>query len=143
MKIKKLKKLMKAINDLAKRPIEDIKGVKLTKMELAPGHPLVLLPNRGKYCLPEVTIINKIIKSIEPKEIIVEAMKANIQSGILLISTYVDKQFPRLIMTLVHTPFGCIGYRMELNEDPIFPSDKINPENIRVDENLRDKFEML
>ena len=111
-------------------------------MDLSPGHPLVLLPNRGKYCLPEVEVINKIVKSIEPKEIIVEAMKVNVQTGILVMSTYVDKEYPRLIMTLVHTPFGCVGYKMKLDEDPIFPSDKINPENLVVD-NIRDKFEML
>ena len=135
MKLKKLKKLLWAVNEIAKRDISEIKGIRDTGMEASPGHPLLLLPTKGKYCLPEVQMINKIMKSIEPAEMITEARKINLQSGILLISVIKNPIIPNRLLVLVHSPYGCCGYTVEIdpeymtkeNETTTFDPEAIDP----------------
>ena len=137
MKLKKLKKILKAINDLAKRPASEIKGFINTGYKLSTGHPLILLPTQGKYVLPEVTIIDKIVRAIEPKEIIVQALKANVQSGILLMSVHKDKLRPNTMLLLVHTPKGCISYTVESLEDFVMPKNYKDGEYIELPDSVK------
>lgn len=125
MKLKKLKKLIKAINELAKRPASDI-GIIKTGYMLDNNHPLVLLPTTGKYVLPEVQIIDKIIRSLEPKEIITQSLKVNAQSGMQIMSVFRDNLKKDRIILLIHTPKGCIPYRVECEEGFESPSKQSN-----------------
>lgn len=131
MKMKKLKKLLKAINDIAARPVEDIKGIIKTNYELSKGHPLVILPTKGKYVLPEVQIIDKIVRAIEPKEIVMQAMKVNLQTGMLVMSVYKAQLKENTMNLLVHTPKGCVTYQVESSEGFIMPpKDDSKVENV-------------
>ena len=144
MKLKKLKKLLWAVNEIAKRDIKSIKGLTKTGMEASPGHPLILMPTKGKYCLPEVRVINKIIMAIEPSDIVDEARKINLQAGILLISVLRNPSTPNNLVVLVHTPYGCCAYNTTITE--VAETTEItNETNIKVefDENIKDKFEIL
>jgi hypothetical protein len=147
MKAKKLKVLLNQINSIAKRDIKDIKGLKKTNFEASPGHPLILLPTRGKYCLPEVKIINKIITSLDPTKLTEEARKINFQAGILLISVLKNPDNPNYAMVLVHTPYGCCVYDVFIDtkpEKPIFKEIKDTPFSVSIDdEDLKDKFVLM
>jgi hypothetical protein len=147
MKAKKLKLLLKSINDIAKRDIKEIKGIRVTDVELSPGHPLILLPTGGKYCLPEVKTINKIITSIDPKEFIQEARKVNAQSGILILSAVPSPHNKNYLLVLVHTPYGCCAYDvMIMDETPINNlkdvTDKF-PIEIEIPDELKDKYVVM
>jgi hypothetical protein len=147
MKAKKLKTLLKAINDIAKRDIKEIKGIRVTDVELSPGHPLVLLPTGGKNCLPEVKIINKIITSIDPKEFIHEARKVNAQSGILILSAVPSPYNKNYLLVLVHTPYGCCAYDVLIMDDSeVVPNLKeIDgvPIEIELPDELKDKYVVM
>jgi hypothetical protein len=135
MKMKKLKLLMNAVASIAKRDIKEIKGVNKTNYFMSQGHPLVLLPTKGKYLLPEIRTINKIIMSIEPVDLEDEARKVNFQSGILLMSVINMDNNVRLV--LVHTPYGCCAYNAFINEK------KQAKLTVEIDNDLKDKFEIL
>ena len=107
--------MLKALNELAKRPDSDIKGRIHTRYFLSDDCPIILLPTTGKYVLPEVEIIDKIIRSLEPKDIIAQALKSNAQSGIHLMSAFEDK-LRNFVILLVHTPKGCLLYRVDSTE---------------------------
>lgn len=139
MKAKKLKLLLKQINSIAQRDISEIKGFKVTQMELSPGHPLVLLPTQGKYCLPEVKIISKLIMAIEPTDIVEEARKINAQTGILLVSAIPNPVNKNVIIVLVHTPYGCCAYDAFITEDSPKPNLK-EVEGIPVEIELPDEL---
>ena len=144
MKLKKLKKLLWAVNEIAKRDIKEIKGLKPTGLEASPGHPLILLPTQGKYCLPEVQVINKIMKSIEPAELVHEARKINLQAGILLVSVLKHPVMQNKMLLLVHSPYGCCAYNVEINQEYDKPDATaiLHPET--VDPGLlKDNFEIM
>ncbi len=133
--MKKLKLLMNAVAAIAKRDIKSIQGITKTKYDLSPGHPLILLPTKGKYMLPEIRTINKIIMAIEPTDLEDEARKVNFQSGVLLMSVVHMENNVRLV--LVHTPYGCCAYNAFINE-------KKQPKlSVEIDNDLKDKFEIL
>lgn len=145
MKLKKVKKLMKAINDLCKRPYESVKGIVNTGTKLDETHPLVLLPTRGKYLLPEISIINKIVMSIDPTKLIETANKVNYQTGMNVMSVLRDPKNAFSYLVLIHTPYGCCMYSAYI-EDPNFVPEGMEVKNIDVDlddNDIRDKYQIM
>jgi hypothetical protein len=142
MKVKKMKLFGRCLDSIAKRKVGEIQGVQLTKIELAPGIPLLLLPTKGKYCLSEVQVINKIITSIDVSELESESQKMNAYLKRLAMSvfTYPNDKHRKLI--LVHTAYGCCAYdAIEDIETQLTTVQNDVP--VEVVENIRDKFEIL
>jgi hypothetical protein len=138
MKLKKLKKLTEAIAALCRKPKGSIEGIQPTQLELAPGYPMLLLPTKGKYMLPEIQTINKIVTSIEPAELEKECEKINIQAGLMLLSSHPLTQTSRLLVVHV-PPHGCCVYNVYVNlEDNRGPKISVD-----VDEELMDQLEIL
>lgn len=146
MKLKKVKQLLGAINSIASRDIKEIKGIYNTKAMLDETHPLVLLPTKGKYCLPEVKTITKIVTSIEPDELVETARKVNFQTKIHVLSVMIHPVNPNFMLVLVHTPYGCCAYDAIMDPKDNKMMKEIPEKNIQIDfddENLKDKFEIL
>ena len=144
MKLKKLKKLLAAINDLTKIPISEVKGIQKTPVMLDDTHPLLLLPTRGKYCIEPIRRINHIIRSIEPTKLVDEARKVNLQTGMKVLSVYETTKDAQYKTLFVHTPYGCCAYNVMIDKDEV--TKEVLDKNLTVeiqDDDLNDKFEIL
>lgn len=145
MKLKKLKHLLRCVNRLSGRKSEEIKGRYKTGQMLDANHPLVLIPTKGKYCLPEVREINHIIKSIEPDELVDVARKVNFQTRIQLISVFKHPQNPNYMEVLVHTPHGCCAYAAIIDAVDNKFTKEIKDKEIKISlaDDMKDKFEIM
>ena len=145
MKLKKVKKLLGAINALCKRPYESIKGIINTGAMLDDKHPLVLLPTRGKYLLPEIREINKVVMSIDVTKLLETAVKVNAQTGMNIMSVLKDPKNAYSYLVLIHTPYGCCMYSAYI-EDTDFVPEGMEVKNIDVDlddNDIRDKYQIM
>ena len=134
MKLKKLKLLVKAVANIA--AAKEIQGIQPAPFETPMGK-IMLLPTRGKYVTEDIKTINKIIMSIEPKDLVEEARKINLQAGGVLMSVFTITPINKMVV--VHTPKGWCVYNAILNE-----SEEIKPKiSVDVDESLMDKIEVL
>lgn len=133
MKLKKVKELVKVIASIGKRPANEVPVVE-SKMKLPNNKPFYMLPTKGKYMVPEVKVINKIIMSIEPKDLIETAKKVNFQSGLNLITVYTNPKNANNMTVLVYTPKGYCCYDAFVESDnPIKDLEDVIGKDIHID----------
>lgn len=140
MKRKKIKELFRAIEGLSKYTEEKLmaqmSNIYFTT-ESGENRPIKLIPNTGKYTVPETLIINKIIRSIPIENLPEEVMKINEAANAPLMILTKDQNSETDYALFVRTSRGAIGYairQFELPEQaPGTPMPKADVSNI--DEN--------
>ena len=119
MKFKKLKRLFKAVEDIAKYDVKEVQRASSFYL-VKNGNDIVKRPinalmTGGKYCLPETDIICKILRSVEPIKLKKEVSNINTRAGFELLSLLngLDSKQKYLMVNTVH---GAICLNVTLND---------------------------
>lgn len=129
MKAKKLKEFVKALYTLNIRKPEEVytvdTGIRYNYANGEKSPSLRGIIMQGKYMLPEVDTINKIIKSIEPTKIRKEAIRLNQMYGfpLMLINTGAPEGLAsRKMILTINTKHGILLYDVVFNNLEDVPS---------------------
>ena len=95
---------------------------------------LALIPTKGKYLLEETKTICKIMRSIEPVDLMSECMKLNKLAGFSIAICTKDQNNPRRMVCFINTVYGSIAFDAYLNEDVPVQNDNELPAPITKEE---------
>jgi hypothetical protein len=129
LKRKKLNRFVELIYQLNSRPKEEVKvfptEMRYTYADGRKSPTLGMLANNGKYLLPEVQEIHKIIKAIEPTELKKECTTINQLYGfplMLLMSTAPAGMVSRNMILTINTKHGIIVFEVHFNDEKDVPA---------------------
>lgn len=118
MKRKKVVALFKAVESISRRPRNEVyvqKSDMKYKFESgATSEPIVILPTKGKYMLPEVKTIKDIITSIEPVDVIKESVAINRLAGFPLVVVMASNDSKVLVLN-VNTVYGAVSFMVNID----------------------------
>lgn len=139
MKVKKLKELFRAVEAISTKYTPEQLHAQESDYgfmtESGATQMLTLIPNTGKYVVPETVIINKIVRSIPVDKLTDEVIKINEAAGMPLVALMKDSNSDIDYMLFIHTAKGAIGYAIRVIPDVLVPPKKQEPEVSNIDEN--------
>jgi hypothetical protein len=123
LKRQKIKQLFKAIEDIGKKYTPEQLHVQESPLTFTlengqKSDPIKLIPNMGKYVVPETRIISKIIKSIDPKELEHHCEMIN-KFARLPIAIVMNSEIPTMKSIFISTRHGAIAWVVRFDSDDL------------------------
>jgi hypothetical protein len=125
VKLQKIKKLFKAIEAIGKKYTPEELHVQVSPLSFTlengkQSDPIKLIPNTGKYVVPETKEISKIIKSIDPKDLEHDCMMIN-KFARLPIAVVMNSEIPTMKSIFISTRHGAIAWVVRFDSDEELP----------------------
>lgn len=125
MKLQKIKKLFQAIEAIGTKYTPEELHVQESPLTFTlengkQSPPLKLIPNTGKYVVPETKIISKIIKGIDPKELEHECLMIN-RHARLPLAVVMNSEIPTMKSIFISTRHGVIAWVVRFDPDEELP----------------------